>query len=226
MRKPGKAALKAIITTQVASLGLYLATAYFFAISGSFQFDRSGFLNGRRQDHHLHRRLDRRVGQVGATALPFLAAGCDGGTNTDQRLPARRLDGQGGRVHLCALPDLRRQSPAGDRRYRWDHGSLDDDLWLYHVFPAERHEEAAGIFDHHPALVHFPGAVALDLWLSPGLQRCGGAYLQPCLCQEPVLPGGRGAELHHRHAHAAELARDYEARCRWWASALPWPRWR
>jgi hydrogenase-4 component D len=34
--KARRAALKAIITTQVASLGLYLATAYFFAISGSF----------------------------------------------------------------------------------------------------------------------------------------------------------------------------------------------
>lgn len=33
--KARRAALKAIITTQVASLGLYLATAYFFAISGS-----------------------------------------------------------------------------------------------------------------------------------------------------------------------------------------------
>jgi len=34
--KARRAALKAIITTQVASLGLYLATAYFFAISGTF----------------------------------------------------------------------------------------------------------------------------------------------------------------------------------------------
>lgn len=33
--KARRAALKAIITTQVASLGLYLATAYFFAVSGS-----------------------------------------------------------------------------------------------------------------------------------------------------------------------------------------------
>lgn len=33
--KARRAALKAIITTQVASLGLYVATAYFFAISGS-----------------------------------------------------------------------------------------------------------------------------------------------------------------------------------------------
>ena len=33
--KARRAALKAIITTQVASLGLYVATAYFFAVSGS-----------------------------------------------------------------------------------------------------------------------------------------------------------------------------------------------
>lgn len=33
--KARRAALKAIITTQVASLGLYIATAYFFAVSGS-----------------------------------------------------------------------------------------------------------------------------------------------------------------------------------------------
>ncbi len=35
--KARRAALKAIITTQVASLGLYAATAYFFALSNSFQ---------------------------------------------------------------------------------------------------------------------------------------------------------------------------------------------
>jgi len=35
--KARKSALKAIITTQIASLGLYAATAYFFALTGSFQ---------------------------------------------------------------------------------------------------------------------------------------------------------------------------------------------
>lgn len=35
--KSRKAALKAIITTQIASLGLYAATAYFFAVSGGVQ---------------------------------------------------------------------------------------------------------------------------------------------------------------------------------------------
>jgi hydrogenase-4 component D len=35
--KARRAALKAIITTQVASLGLYIATAYFFAVSGSLK---------------------------------------------------------------------------------------------------------------------------------------------------------------------------------------------
>ena len=40
--KARKAALKAIIMTQVASLGLYAATAYFFAIDRRFAAERHG----------------------------------------------------------------------------------------------------------------------------------------------------------------------------------------
>ena len=47
-----------------------------------------------------------------------------------------------------------------------------------------------------------------------GIQWRGDAHLQPCLRQEPVLPRGGRAQLHHRDTYAANLARNYAKDCR------------
>ena len=61
--------------------------------------------------------LDRRAVQVGDRSDALLAAGRDGRTDTGQRLPARRRDGQGGRLSRRA--DDARGSPTRRRGGRW-----------------------------------------------------------------------------------------------------------
>ena len=61
----------------------------------------------------------RGLGQVGAGALPHLAALGDGGAEPGERLPARGLDGERGRVPGAARRAGRRPGRPRSRRSRW-----------------------------------------------------------------------------------------------------------
>ncbi len=98
-------------------------------------------------DPHPHRGM----GQIGAAAVLHVAALRHGGSHARFRVPARRLDGQGGRRGVRARPhrcgDRAPVGRLGRRRGRYPHLPVR----LLHVPSPEGYEALAGVLDHLPA---------------------------------------------------------------------------
>ena len=166
--KARKAALKAIIVTQVASLGLYAAAALLFAATNSLRLTDLTTLTGPLKTIIFLGVFNRRVWKISSITLPFLAARCDGGSYPDQRLLTCRFHGQGGRLHICPLPAFH----CGCARNYWrswkHHGYPDHAVWLCDVFPAKGYQETVSLLNHHAAGLYFPGAFIFGFWISSG----------------------------------------------------------
>ena len=89
--------IKALIITQVGGVGLLAGTLIAFAHLNSFQIsDLLKTIDNPCYPACLHRIQlpDRRGREIGAVPIPYLATGCDGSTDTCQRVDPCRDDGQ------------------------------------------------------------------------------------------------------------------------------------
>ena len=118
------AAKKAFITTRIGDLGFFLGMLWLYHGSGTLLFYDHGTRLPRRRrtsghwrERHFHRAADflRRRRQIRAIPASRLAAGCDGRTDTGQRVDPRCDHGRGrrfsGRARLSAFL-VRRRSMA------------------------------------------------------------------------------------------------------------------
>ena len=106
-----RAATQALLVTTFGGLAMLVGIVVLGSVSGTYLLSEliaapptGPAVIGRRGAG-----TDRRAGEIGDRADAFLAAGRDGRTDTGQRLPARRRDGQGRRLPRRAdEPGVRR----------------------------------------------------------------------------------------------------------------------
>ena len=198
-----KAATKAIITTEIASIGLFVATAYFFVVTGGFRLAALANLDDTSKILIFAGILIAAWGK--SAQLPFhfwLPDAMAAPTPISAYLHAASMVNAG--VYIlarCLLAAV--HVPDHHWNGRQHHGDPDHAVWPADVFPSEGFQEAAGLFHDRTAFLHLHGAVAFRVWFCDGLQRGGGPYFQPCLRQGPLLPGGRCSRFFHRHANVA-----------------------
>ncbi len=90
------------------------------------------------------------MGEGGAGAVPHLAARRDGGADADLRVPARRGDGEGGRVPGRAQRRRHGGRPAAGRDAAGGDGVGDDVRRAFLLLHPGRPQAAAGVLDDRP----------------------------------------------------------------------------
>ena len=205
--KARRAALKAIITTQVASLGLYVATAYFFAISGSLNLTDLAALT---DEAKIIIMLGVLIAGFGKSAqLPFhfwLPEAMVAPTPISAYLHAASMVKVG--VYIFARCLVSAGSVPQVIGVIGGIMAILTMIYGFAMYFPQKDMKKLLAYSTITQLSYIFLALSISIFGSAaGVQWRDGAYLQPRFCQEPVFPGGGGAQLHNRDAHAAELAR-------------------
>ena len=112
------AALHALLVTSAGGLAMLAGFVLVGQAAGTYRL--SEIIAAATLGYHGDRRADAgaagRVHEVGAVPVPLVAARCDGGADTDQRVPPLGHDGEGRRVPGgAARTGLRPRRPVGGR---------------------------------------------------------------------------------------------------------------
>ncbi len=197
-----KSAMKALIITHIASLGLYCGAAVLFLETGSFELQAIAQLGEGAKAFVLIAILVAAWGK--SAQLPFymwLPSAMEAPTPVSPWC----IDGEGWRVHfrsgalVCGVRTDRGRlgCRCGSNR---DHG-----VQFPYVLAAEGHQTSAGVFDDRAAFVYVSWFRLCDLRVAAGHAGRYCPYFQPCVCQDPVLPRRRRPELHDGHAASYEV---------------------
>ena len=197
--KARKSAMKAIVTTQVASLGLYIATVIFFGLTGTFNL--SAFA-GVAANAKIILFICILIAAWGKSAqLPFhfwLPDAMVAPTPISAYLHAASMVNAGVYIFArCLVSAGSVPTVVGIIGAIMAMITMLYGFFMY--FPAKGFEETARVFDHHTIVLCFPGPFHLHLRLEHGLQWCHSAYLQQFLWQEFILPGGGRSQLFGRN---------------------------